>query len=166
MLFTTQTSYAGNPWPPEAGECLVGPVIDAIVGIAFVPLVTPCEEDPEQGTMTIHGTDTLIWGTCQKEPIKINLFNCGDQDFTSGLTEQSLLYLALIPPYGTSFCGKKHVDQRLVIVDVKKFYKSNLGDFNQPGPHVIAEVKLMFVEPCPPPPPPHHGHGGHKDKGR
>ena len=130
MLIATPIGYAANPpMPPVAGERLVGPTTDGIIGIAYTP-----------GTLgTLGNADILLWGTCNNQAIQYDFFTPNVGDFVSGLTEDGLLYQRFMAPVG-GFCNSSNSEKELIIVNVKKFYKS------LSSPHIIAEVTFMFIE--------------------
>jgi len=130
ILITTPIGYAGEPGPGAGpGERLVGPTIDAIIGIRPTSIPNGC-------------SDVVLSGICNGQPFAISKPCILPGDLTTTLGDYLVgqrIPLTDIP----TICNPK-LGQELMIVGVKNFV--NTG-YNDPGAgQAIADVVLMFVE--------------------
>lgn len=122
MLFTNQVAYCGGEPPTPGTEKLVGPTIEAVIGLREI---------------NISGTDyvsLLLSGVCNGTP-----FTFYDADFAPGdlrSVEAGNLINYRLDIVGICNNNNKYT---LNCVDVKNFYKD--------GGMAIAEVVIMFVVP-------------------
>lgn len=151
MLISNQSGFAGEPGPPLGeGEHLVGPAIHGVLGL--------------MPSLSVEGTDIVFRGKCQHHPFSgfVPVY-LGPIDLTT-VTADNLIgwrvNLVQFPEIVIICDPTKEPRQEFVIVEVEKFYNYSVGE--SPVPLIIAEVKIMFVEPGPPPDNPDKNHGkGH-----
>lgn len=140
-LILIPIAFAGEPGPGAgAGERLVGPTIDAILGIINSPLPAP-----RVGV----GMDVSISGICNGQLFTVTLPDYRDNiDLSTVTAEQLIGYRVAAADYPdiAGICNPKP-GLEFMIIDVKKFnnYSSNPAPFRQ----ITAEVTIMFVEATP-----------------
>jgi hypothetical protein len=138
MLISTQIAFAGEPGPGiTPDEHLVGPAIDAVLGLM-------------PGLTELDGTDIVFRGECQHHPFSGFVPGYLGPIDLSMVTANNLIgwrvNLVSFPEIVIICDPKKGPRTEFIIVEVEKF------NYYPDASLVIAEVKLMFVEPGPPPP--------------
>jgi hypothetical protein len=139
MLFSI--GFAAEPGPGAgAGERLVGPTINAVLGIINTPLIAP-----RVGV----GMDVSVSGICNGQLFTVTLPDYLDNIDLSTVTVEELIGWRVATAYYPDIAGicNSKPGLEFMIIDVKKFnnYSSNPAPYRQ----ITAEVTIMFVEATP-----------------